>query len=64
MRGSDVILNADVDVDVLRCYCEAVSWYQQAAELCAKSGPIVRGCTGRWRSVPFTERRLIPGGRR
>ena len=40
MRGSDVILAADVDV--LRCYCEAVSRYAQAAELYAKSSPLMR----------------------
>lgn len=39
MRGSAVILGADADV--LRCYCEAVSRYQQAAELYARSSPLV-----------------------
>jgi P27 family predicted phage terminase small subunit len=41
MRGSDVILA--VDADVLRCYAEAVSRYAQAAEVYARSGPLVRG---------------------
>ena len=40
MRGSDVILAADADV--LRCYCEAVARYAQAAELYAASGPLMR----------------------
>jgi P27 family predicted phage terminase small subunit len=39
MRGSDVILGADADV--LRCYCEAVSRCAQAAELYARSSPLV-----------------------
>jgi P27 family predicted phage terminase small subunit len=30
------------DTDALRCYCEAVSRYTQAARLYASSGPIVR----------------------
>ena len=34
MRGTDIILA--VDADVLRCYCEAVARYAQAAELYAK----------------------------
>ena len=36
--------NADkvtTDADVLRCYCEAVSRYAQAAELYARSSPII-----------------------
>jgi P27 family predicted phage terminase small subunit len=41
MRSSGVILAADADV--LRCYCEAVSRYAQAAELYAPSGPLVSG---------------------
>jgi P27 family predicted phage terminase small subunit len=41
MRGTDVIANADADV--LRCYCEAVARYAQAAEMLARSGPLVRG---------------------
>jgi P27 family predicted phage terminase small subunit len=40
MRGSDVIVGADADV--LRCYCEAVSRYAQAAELYAASSPLMR----------------------
>jgi P27 family predicted phage terminase small subunit len=40
MRGSDVILAADADV--LRCSVEAVSGYAQAAELYAKSSPLMR----------------------
>ncbi len=40
MRGSGVILGADADV--LRCYCEAVSRYAQAAELSAASSPLMR----------------------
>jgi P27 family predicted phage terminase small subunit len=40
MRGSDVIVGADADV--LRCYCEAVARYAQAAELYAKSSPLLR----------------------
>ena len=40
MRGSAVILGADADV--LRCYCEAVSRYAQAAELYAASSPLMR----------------------
>ena len=40
MRHTGVIRAADADV--LRCYCEAVSRYAQAARLYAKSGPIVR----------------------
>ena len=44
MRGTDVILAADADV--LRCYCEAVGRYAQAAGCCAQSGPLVRGATG------------------
>ncbi len=40
MRGSDVIVGADTDV--LRCYCEAVSRYAQAAELYAASSPLLR----------------------
>jgi P27 family predicted phage terminase small subunit len=39
MRGSDVILGADADV--LRCYCEAVSRYAQAAEMYARSSILV-----------------------
>lgn len=39
MRGSDVILAADADV--LRCYCEAVSRYAAAAELYARSSPLL-----------------------
>ncbi|CAN5749838.1 hypothetical protein BH23CHL7_BH23CHL7_17230 [soil metagenome] len=31
------------DADVLRCYCEAMARYIQAAELYARSGPLVRG---------------------
>lgn len=38
MRGSDVIVGADADV--LRCYCEAVSRYAQAAQLYAASSPL------------------------
>jgi P27 family predicted phage terminase small subunit len=30
------------DADILRCYCEAVSRYAQAARLYAGSGPLVR----------------------
>ena len=30
------------DSDILRCYCEAVSRYAQAARLYAGSGPLVR----------------------
>jgi P27 family predicted phage terminase small subunit len=30
------------DSDILRCYCEAVSRYAQAARLYAASGPLVR----------------------
>jgi P27 family predicted phage terminase small subunit len=44
MRGSDVILAADADV--LRCYCEAVARYVQAAELYARSSPLINGA--RW----------------
>ena len=40
MRGSDVIVGADADV--LRCYCEAVARYAQAAELYARSSPLLR----------------------
>jgi P27 family predicted phage terminase small subunit len=40
MRHTGVIRAADADV--LRCYCEAVSRYAQAARLYAQSGPITR----------------------
>ena len=40
MRHSGVIRAADADV--LRCYCEAVARYAQAAELYAKSSPLLR----------------------
>ena len=40
MRHTGVIRSADADV--LRCYCEAVSRYAQAARLYAQSGPITR----------------------
>jgi len=40
MRGSDVIVGADTDV--LRCYCEAVARYVQAAELLASSSPLMK----------------------
>jgi P27 family predicted phage terminase small subunit len=40
MRHTGVIRSADADV--LRCYCEAVSRYVQAARLYAQSGPITR----------------------
>ena len=40
MGASGVIRAADADV--LRCYCEAVSRYVQAARLYAQSGPITR----------------------
>ena len=39
MRHTGVIRAADADV--LRCYCEAVSRYAQAARLLAQSGPLV-----------------------
>jgi P27 family predicted phage terminase small subunit len=34
------------DSDILRCYCEAVSRYAQAARLYAGSGPLVRHAGG------------------
>jgi P27 family predicted phage terminase small subunit len=34
------------DADILRCYCEAVSRYAQAARLYAGSGPLVRHAGG------------------
>ena len=35
-----------LDSDALRCYCEAVSRYEDAAGLLRKSGPLIRGARG------------------
>lgn len=35
-----------IDADVLRCYCEAVSRYAQAARLYAQSGPLLNARAG------------------
>jgi len=34
------------DTDALRCYCEAVSRYTDAARMLAQSSPLVRGARG------------------
>jgi len=34
------------DTDVMRCYCEAVSRYEDAARMLARSSPLVRGARG------------------
>lgn len=39
--AAEVIRRADQDA--LRCYCEAVSRYEEAARLLKRSGPLVRG---------------------
>jgi P27 family predicted phage terminase small subunit len=39
--GATGVIRAS-DADALRCYCEAVSRYNQAARLYAQSGPLVR----------------------
>ncbi len=41
MAATEVIYAADADV--LRCYCEAVSQYEEAMALLRSSGPLVRG---------------------
>jgi P27 family predicted phage terminase small subunit len=40
------------DADILRCYCEAVSRYAQAARLYAGSGPLVRRDGGLVKNPP------------
>jgi P27 family predicted phage terminase small subunit len=35
-----------LDTDALRCYCEAVSRYEDAAKLLRTSGPLIRGARG------------------
>lgn len=35
-----------VDVDALRCYCEAVARYEFAAEMLARSDPLLKGHKG------------------
>jgi P27 family predicted phage terminase small subunit len=40
--GATGVITA-ADHDALRCYCEAVARYEQAARLLVSSGPLVRG---------------------
>lgn len=40
MAGTEIIFAADTDV--LRCYCEAVSQYENAVQLLTSSGPLIR----------------------
>lgn len=40
MAGTEIIFAADADV--LRCYCEAVSQYENAVGLLSSSGPLIR----------------------
>jgi P27 family predicted phage terminase small subunit len=35
-----------LDTDALRCYCEAVSRYEEAAQMLRKTGPLIKGARG------------------
>jgi P27 family predicted phage terminase small subunit len=53
MAGTGVLTAADTDS--LRCFCEAVSRYRQAAEMLAESGPLAEGQKGNSVRNPLTQ---------